>query len=597
MLHAPAAPVRSVLILPPLVEERKACHRILRDVARELAAEGAAVLRFDYRGTGDSDGAFDSFTLSDWLADAEAAKAWLTHRFPGITPTLLGIRFGATLATHLASPCTARLLVEPLAGADLIKQLLQRNQINQMIAFGKPRVTRALTEAAWQRGETADLDGYPFTAQLAQDLAAFTPQPWSESGCIISTGTSPRTADAAQASAPAAERLDLRLPAFWNTVGHIDLSALSSALVDAVRRLALTSSVPATTPLPLSDADRTGPQGRGPSRQETHTPPEQMHREGCRPRRPLAQDNALLRTTGWNQLPQFEGDSGPVAITTPAGTIRGWIDAPASPPRARLLFIHGWSGDRTGPHRMFVKLARALAAEGVFSLRIDLSGRGDSDGETAAASIDAMTEDTRAALDWLRRMAPDNATPLLLVAICSGCKVAVAAAAVEPDLAALALWSAESMGSLRSTATRRRKTRAALKTYALKLTRRETWVKLLTGRVRATMVTKALVSHETRSDQEAKAEDRTLQRFSAYTGDLLFVFGGSDPDAIGSSTAYAAYCRKHGLRHTLKTIPHAGHSFYQLDWESDILAITTTFIHTVVQGASAVRTTQSKGAD
>jgi alpha/beta superfamily hydrolase len=532
ILHAPDAPLRSALILPPLAEERKACHRILCDLARAWAAEGAAVLRFDYRGTGDSPGNFADFSVPDWLADAEAARAWLRGRYPPCEPAVLGIRFGATLASRLAEPCAARLLVEPVGGADLLKQLLQRNQVNQMVAYGRAPISRARIEAGWRQGACADLDGYPFTPRLAADLAALAPGAWAGAGCVVSTGSDARAADAAHGAAPASERLALRLPAFWNTIGRVDVGSLTLALAGALRRLA-----PAGVP-----------------------------RAASRP------------------LPEAAG-SGPVTVASPSGAIRGWVEYPSSSrtPATRLLLIHGWSGDRTGPHRMFVTFARRLAAAGVLSLRIDLSGRGDSGGDADAASIGAMTDDARAALAWLRQACPDGG-PLVVTAICSGCKVAISAAASEPGIDALALWSPESMGALRAAATGRRHTWRALTTYALKLTRRETWIKLATGRIRADMVKKTLLQHETRSAAEAAEEDRILQRFRGYSGRIRFIFGGSDPDAAGSAAAYAAFCARHAIRHDLHTVPHAGHSFYGLAWESDVLTRSAEWILQTAHG-------------
>ncbi|MBM4164055.1 MAG: alpha/beta fold hydrolase [Lentisphaerae bacterium] len=531
ILHAPNAPLRTALFVPPLAEERKACHRILCDLARAWAAEGTAVLRFDYRGTGDSPGDFADFSVSDWLADAEAARAWLRDRYPQCEPVVLGIRFGAALASRLVAPCAARLLIEPVGGTDLLKQLLQRNQVNQMVAYGRAPVSRARIEAGWLQGTCADLDGYPFTPRLAADLAVLAPGTWTEAGCVVSTGADTRAAHAAHIGAPASERLALRLPAFWNTVGRVGIGPLSGALADALHRL-VPAGVPRAAPGPL---------------------------------------------------PESVG-SGPITFASPSGTIRGWVDwpSPARPPVARLLLIHGWSGDRTGPHRMFVTFARRLAAAGVMALRIDLSGRGDSDGDADAASIEAMTADTRAAVAWMRQTCPDGG-PMIITAICSGCKVAFCAAA-EPGIDALTLWSPESMGSLRSAATGRRHTWRAIKTYAIKLTRRETWVKLTTGRIRADMVKKTLVHHETRSAAEATEEDRILQHFRRYPGRIRLIFGGSDPDAAGSAAAYAAFCARHSIRHDVHIVPHAGHSFYSLAWESDVLARSESFILHVARG-------------
>jgi predicted alpha/beta hydrolase len=52
------APERSqaIVIAPPLFEERKSSYAPLRRLARLLADAGHAVLRFDYRGSGESGG-------------------------------------------------------------------------------------------------------------------------------------------------------------------------------------------------------------------------------------------------------------------------------------------------------------------------------------------------------------------------------------------------------------------------------------------------------------------------------------------------------------------------------------------------------------
>ena len=55
-----------------------------------------------------------------------------------------------------------------------------------------------------------------------------------------------------------------------------------------------------------------------------------------------------------------------------------------------VVFLHGWSGCRLGPHRMFVTCARRLCATGVPCLRFDFGGRGDSEGEWDTADIAQM---------------------------------------------------------------------------------------------------------------------------------------------------------------------------------------------------------------
>ena len=135
------------------------------------------------------------------------------------------------------------------------------------------------------------------------------------------------------------------------------------------------------------------------------------------------------------------------------------------------------------------------------------------------------------------------------------------------------LLSAEAMGSLRAKGTNAAKTASALRAYFRKLFRRETWRKIFRGEVRTDMVGKALIRHETRSDDEAKVEDHVLARFRAYRGELVFVYGGSDPDAPGARAGYESFCRRNGLSAAFHLVPHAGHSYYALDWTENLFAL------------------------
>ena len=537
-LQASPQVVKTVIIVPSLVEERKACHDALAATGRHMAAQDAAVLRFDPRGCGDSPAAFADFSITDWLTDLCAAARWLRQAYPQVPQIWLGVRAGALLALRQASVNDAvrpdaLVLWEPVSGPDFIRQLLQRRLVNEMMAYGQARQGRRAIEQQLADGGTVDFDGFPITARLYRDLQELQPGPWDGPGLIVATGTDTKTADTCHCLAPATTRLNLRLPPFWNTVGHVDTRALTDATVAwaANQRSALGSTAESQisnlkSQIDLDDSERM------------------------------------------------------VAFAGAHGTVRGVLHQPpgAAPRRGRIVFLHGWSGDRSGPHRMFVHAARLLASQGYTSLRFDFCGRGDSDSlPSGDATIATMLADTRAALAWLRQEVPDDG-PIALLAICSGCKVAISVAAAEPDVARLALWSAESMGSLRASTTGSRKRLAMLRTYARKLLDPETWRKLLRGQVHAGLVGKALVQAEVRSSAEARAEDEALRAFRKFRGDILFIFGGSDPETTGSAPAYARYCRAHGIANTCHTVPHAGHSFYGMVWEQEVLRVTEEWL-------------------
>ena len=80
-----------------------ACFRFVR-LARRLAEEGVACLRFDFRGCGESDGRFVDVTVSTLMEDLLAARA-AVQDLPGCDPTHVGIvgsSFGAFTASHAA---------------------------------------------------------------------------------------------------------------------------------------------------------------------------------------------------------------------------------------------------------------------------------------------------------------------------------------------------------------------------------------------------------------------------------------------------------------------------------------------------------------
>ncbi|WP_412029647.1 alpha/beta hydrolase family protein [Deinococcus yunweiensis] len=110
MLHRPdgTAPAHgwpSVVILHGFTGNRGGDHRLLPLLSRFLAARGVASLRFDFRGSGESQGDFSEMTVSREVEDTQAAFAYL-RRQPGLDPErtmLLGFSMGGLVAA-LSAP-------------------------------------------------------------------------------------------------------------------------------------------------------------------------------------------------------------------------------------------------------------------------------------------------------------------------------------------------------------------------------------------------------------------------------------------------------------------------------------------------------------
>jgi len=134
----------------------------------------------------------------------------------------------------------------------------------------------------------------------------------------------------------------------------------------------------------------------------------------------------------------------------PGGELVGIVavpDGPSSPGTADpgtsveqtaavVIFLNAGVIHRVGPHRLHVILARRLAERGVTSLRLDLSGIGDSRPVPGAMSFrDSAVADVRTAMDGLE--ADLGARRFVLFGLCSGADNALATAAVDPRVVGL----------------------------------------------------------------------------------------------------------------------------------------------------------------
>lgn len=183
-----------------------------------------------------------------------------------------------------------------------------------------------------------------------------------------------------------------------------------------------------------------------------------------------------------------------------------------------------------------------------------------------------MVADTHKAIEFMSQTSGND--KIILLGICSGSKVAVGAAATASGIEGLVLMSHELMGDLRrGSDTNRQKSASALKIYLAKLARPETWRKILTLRVNAQMVGKAVLRHESPDEAELRTEAGWLDRFNEYLGRILFVYGANDPATKAAREKYESYCDENGLNSGFHEVADANHSFYSLDWEREVMDV------------------------
>ncbi|MFH0911540.1 MAG: alpha/beta fold hydrolase [Planctomycetota bacterium] len=257
-----------------------------------------------------------------------------------------------------------------------------------------------------------------------------------------------------------------------------------------------------------------------------------------------------------------------VAFEREGLVLRGILARPVEgSPADGAVTIHGWGGSRTGPHRLFVTLGRALAFSGRLSLRFDLSGRGVSDGESRDASLDNMIDDAVAAIDLLRTKY--MVRRVALVGICSGGNVAIGAAALRPrevsHVAALSTLPFAPQSASRGLG----KAAGYLWEYLRKATSLAVWKRLLRGEasLRGAGRTLARALREDPEERRRKDSSRDIMAaFASFCSPVLFLYGGADPEAAEARAHFSAFARANGLSATFDAVEGSNHNFYSLPW-------------------------------
>jgi exosortase A-associated hydrolase 2 len=174
--HFPEKPsTNGVLICHPLFEEKLHVHRVLVDFSRFLSSSGFNVMRLDYYGDGDSQGEFEDATLETRLNDISSALDFFRKKTSAGKIALLGVRFGATLASLAAEkkePADALILWAPiLKGNEYLLQLLRMNLTHQVVVYKKVLYTREDLIKGLKEGKKINVEGYEITRELYEQLS------------------------------------------------------------------------------------------------------------------------------------------------------------------------------------------------------------------------------------------------------------------------------------------------------------------------------------------------------------------------------------------------------------------------------------------
>ncbi len=139
----------------------------------------------------------------------------------------------------------------------------------------------------------------------------------------------------------------------------------------------------------------------------------------------------------------------PVVFECKGQQIVGMLHLPEGRGRfPAALLLHGFTGNKSEAHRMYVKLSRALANHGIASLRFDFRGCGDSAGDFEDLSIRSELADAIEAVRFLARHRRVNSRRLALIGLSMGGAVASYLVGRERTrFKTLALWAPVADGS------------------------------------------------------------------------------------------------------------------------------------------------------
>lgn len=107
-----------------------------------------------------------------------------------------------------------------------------------------------------------------------------------------------------------------------------------------------------------------------------------------------------------------------------------------------VALFHGFTGTKVEPHRIFVKMARALNREGIGAVRFDFRGSGDSEGDFAEMTMSGEISDAFRILDFLAAADEVDPARIGILGLSMGGAVAASVAGQDSRVKALTLWAA-----------------------------------------------------------------------------------------------------------------------------------------------------------
>ena len=177
VLHRVTKPIARVLLVGPFAAERHSSYIPWVLWARYLAERGIEVLRYDYRGVGESSGAFEEMSFSDWSEDVHLLAKWLKEQSPEVPLVLHGLGVGALLASRAFHGGVGEVLLlwsPPESANQALRSAVVRwINVEQLFKYGDERKPPSAFIQELERGSSVEVEGYQFSGKLWQNSFLF----------------------------------------------------------------------------------------------------------------------------------------------------------------------------------------------------------------------------------------------------------------------------------------------------------------------------------------------------------------------------------------------------------------------------------------
>jgi len=396
----------AVLICAPIGFEQLHANRSLRHLADAIAAQGVPTLRFDWHGTSDSAGNdSDPSRRATWHANVRDAIAWLRNTLGCRSVSVVGLRMGALLAvealsadTSEAGECENLVLWSPaVCGKSYMRQM----QTIEQLAESRPRPDDALpgdVEAAGFLISEETAGQFAKCNLLHKELSC-------RHGLLVGPFDKKLVDRFAQFEIPVDQ---VSLPGFAEMMAEPHFSQVPQQTVKEIAAWLghrIRSAAPGELALNAILAGHVGPQQTIIAQQ---TP---------------GDDNAPAWNNIRERLLRFGGEV----------DLFGVVCEPTEPVAElpTIVLLNSGAANHVGPGRLYVELARRLAAQGFRSIRLDAQGLGDSVPKNFADENNpypsTVFRDVELTLAELK--ARFGAEKFILTGLCSGAYAAFQAAA------------------------------------------------------------------------------------------------------------------------------------------------------------------------